>query len=87
MTHAITKEEAKYKLCRIKRVAVGPKGVPYCVTHDGRTIRYPDPDVKEQDSVVLDLTTGKIREFIKVRVVFFFWGGGEGHSMVWWWWW
>ena len=27
-------------------VFVGPRGVPYAVTHDGRTIRYPDPDVK-----------------------------------------
>ena len=26
----------------------GPRGVPYAVTHDGRTIRYPDPDVKAE---------------------------------------
>ncbi|CAK9016341.1 unnamed protein product [Durusdinium trenchii] len=25
-----------------------PRGVPYAVTHDGRTIRYPDPDVKAE---------------------------------------
>lgn len=44
----------------------GKGGIPYIATHDGRTIRYPDPEVKEQDTVVLDLTTGKIKEFIKV---------------------
>jgi small subunit ribosomal protein S4e len=44
----------------------GKGGIPYIGTHDGRTIRYPDPEVKEQDTVVLDLETGKIREFIKV---------------------
>ena len=38
--------EAGYKLCRVKRVIRGPKGVPYAVTHDGRTVRYPDPDIK-----------------------------------------
>ena len=27
------------------------KKVPYIVTHDGRTIRYPDPLVKVNDSV------------------------------------
>ena len=27
-------------------MATGPRGVPYAVTHDGRTLRYPDPDVK-----------------------------------------
>lgn len=44
----------------------GKGGIPYIATHDGRTIRYPDPEVKEQDTVVLDLTNGKIKEFIKV---------------------
>merc|ERR1712121_7121 len=57
--HRITAEEAKYKLCKIKKVSVGPKGVPFVVTHDGRTIRYPDPLVKVNDSVQVDLATGK----------------------------
>merc|ERR1712146_665955 len=34
--------ENSYKLARVQSVAVGAKGVPYIVTHDGRTIRYPD---------------------------------------------
>ena len=29
----------------------GPRGIPYAVTHDGRTVRYPDPDVKAHDTV------------------------------------
>merc|ERR1712141_914369 len=33
--HRISAEEAKYKLCKIRKVAVGPKGVPYVTTHDG----------------------------------------------------
>ena len=46
----------------------GKGGVPFVVTHDGRTIRYPDPDVKVNDSVQFDLETGKIRDFLKFDV-------------------
>ncbi|CAG0917290.1 unnamed protein product [Notodromas monacha] len=63
--HRITKEEAKYKLCRIKRVQLGPKGIPFCVTHDGRTIRYPDPIVKVNDTVQLDIENVKIMDVLK----------------------
>lgn len=63
--HRITPEEAKYKLCKVRRVATGPKNVPYLVTHDGRTLRYPDPLIKVNDSVQLDISTSKIMDFIK----------------------
>jgi len=63
--HRITPEEAKYKLCKVKKLLVGPKGVPMLVTHDGRTIRYPDPHVKVNDTIRLNLETGKIEDYIK----------------------
>lgn len=63
--HRITSEEAAYKLCKVKKVQIGDKGVPYLVTHDGRTIRYPDPLIKVHDTVKLDLQTGKITELVK----------------------
>ena len=63
--HRITAEEAKYKLCKVVKLQIGAKGVPFIVTHDGRTIRYPDPLIKVNDTVKLDLTSGKITEFIK----------------------
>lgn len=63
--HRITKEEAKYKLCKVKKVLVAPKGVPMLVTHDGRTIRYPDPHVKVNDTIRIDLESMKIEEYIK----------------------
>lgn len=44
--HEITPEEAKYKLCKVRHDKIGKGGVPHIVTHDGRTIRYVDPDVK-----------------------------------------
>merc|ERR1712062_133019 len=63
--HRITAEEAKYKLCKVRKLMVGPKKVPLCVTHDGRTIRYPDPNIKVNDSVQVDIASGKIKEIIK----------------------
>ena len=65
VVHRISKEEASYKLCKVKRVQFGKGGVPYVATHDGRTIRYPDPEIKVNDSVMFDLETGKIRDFFK----------------------
>jgi len=63
--HKVSKEEAAYKLCKVKNVKNGPKGIPYAVTHDGRTIRYPDPSIKSYDTVRLDTETGKIMDYVK----------------------
>ncbi|KAJ1555901.1 40S ribosomal protein S4 [Cladochytrium tenue] len=63
--HRISNEEAKYKLGKVKHVKVGQKGIPFAVTHDGRTIRYPDPLIKVNDTVKIDIETGKVTEFIK----------------------
>jgi len=57
--------ENAFKLCRVLRVAVGAKGVPYITTHDGRTIRYPDPLAKNHDVVKVDLETGKAGDVVK----------------------
>ncbi|KAI9205491.1 ribosomal family S4e [Polychytrium aggregatum] len=66
--HRITAEEAKYKLGKIKRVEVGAKGIPFAVTHDGRTFRYPDPLIKVNDTVKIDLESNKIVDFVKFEV-------------------
>ncbi|KAK9812300.1 hypothetical protein WJX73_000263 [Symbiochloris irregularis] len=66
--HRISKEEAAYKLCKVKRVQFGKGGVPFLVTHDGRTIRYPDPDIKVNDSIIFDIATSKITDFIKFDI-------------------
>jgi len=63
--HRIKPEEAKYKLCRVRKQETGPKGVPYVTTSDGRTIRYPDPLVKVHDTVMVDIASGKIKDSIK----------------------
>lgn len=63
--HKISDQEATYKLCRVKDIGKGPKGVAHCITHDGRTIRFPDPDIRAYDTVRVEIATGKILDFIK----------------------
>jgi len=63
--HRISDEEKKFKLCRVKRQEISAKKVPYLATHDGRTIRYPDPAVKVHDVVKVDIETGKMTEHFK----------------------
>lgn len=64
----IDKAEAKFKICKVVRVIMGQNKVPLCITSDGRTVRYPDPLIKVNDSVKIDLATGKVTELIKFDV-------------------
>jgi small subunit ribosomal protein S4e len=66
--NAISDEEAKFKLCKVMTSKTGLKKIPQITTHDGRTIRYPDPLVKIGDSIKVDLETGKIVDFIKLEM-------------------
>lgn len=75
----VSPEEAKFKLCRVQKVAKAKKAtagknpfqngqagsIPYIVTHDGRTIRYPMPEVRVNDTVKVDLATNTIIDLAK----------------------
>merc|ERR1711908_134534 len=58
-------KEMQFKLCRVQRLSVGAKGVPCVTTHDGRTIRYPDPCSKVHDTIKVDIATGKATDSLK----------------------
>jgi small subunit ribosomal protein S4e len=66
--HKISPEEAGFKLLKVKRCYTGKKGVPAICCHDGRTIRYPHPNIRKHDSVKFNLKTNKIEETIKFGV-------------------
>jgi len=80
--HRITPEESGFKLCRVQQVSTAKKAsigrnpfhtgqqaaIPYIVTHDGRTVRYPDPLIKVHDTIKVDIKTGKISQFLKFDV-------------------
>jgi len=66
--HRITPEEAKFKLCKVKKTAMGRGDIPYLVTNDARTIRYPDPKICVNDTVKVNLATGKIVDYVPFQV-------------------
>ena len=63
----ISPSEAEFKLCKVKARAMGAKGIPYIVTHDGRTIRFPNPEIKTNDTVRINLRNGEITDFYKFK--------------------
>uniref|UniRef100_A0A7S1TQP7 40S ribosomal protein S4 n=1 Tax=Phaeomonas parva TaxID=124430 RepID=A0A7S1TQP7_9STRA len=66
--HRISDTEAGYKLCRVERMMVTAGKVPAIGTHDGRTIRYIDPIVKVNDTVKVDINTGKVIDVLKFEL-------------------
>lgn len=60
-------DEVSVKLCKVRKCAYGPTKRPYISTHDGRTIGYPDPNVKRGDTVVIDTDTGKATEWLRFK--------------------
>ncbi|AQK62207.1 40S ribosomal protein S4-3 [Zea mays] len=60
----------QFKLCKVRSVLFGQKGIPYLNTYDGRTMRYPDPLIKANDTIKIDLETNKIMDFIKLYLPF-----------------
>lgn len=55
-------------MCKVEKRVLGTHGIPFIVTHDGRTIRYPHPEIQANDTIKLNLETGKITDFIKFDI-------------------
>ena len=64
----VSDEESGVKLCKVVKRVTQVNRVPAIVTHDGRTIRYPDPNIAAGDTLVIDTATSKIRDFTKFKV-------------------
>ncbi|CAB9513766.1 40S ribosomal protein S4 [Seminavis robusta] len=64
----LDRQEAQFKLCRVSKVYVSQGKVPVAVTHDGRTIRYPDPDTKVNDTIKVNIETGKMSDIMKFEL-------------------
>jgi len=58
--HRIIADEANWKLLKVVKKGLGARAIPYIVTHDGRTIPYPDPQIKIGDTIKYDFMKGKI---------------------------
>merc|ERR1712151_471025 len=64
----IKEKEAEYKLCKVKRRVMGQNKIPYLVTHDARTLRYPDPAITVFDTVKINLNTGNVDAVIQLAI-------------------
>ena len=64
----ITKEESQYKLCKVLARKMGEKGIPHIITNDGRTIRFPHPDIKQNDTIKLNLKNNEIVKHFKYTI-------------------
>jgi small subunit ribosomal protein S4e len=64
----ISKEEAKYKLCKVTKRMMGPKKIPFITTSDGRTLRYPNPHIKEHDTIKINLENSEIVDYYKYKI-------------------
>jgi len=47
---------------------MGPNKIPYIVTHDARTIRFPHPEIDANDTVKFDLKNNKILDWSKIDI-------------------
>merc|ERR1711918_322126 len=66
--HRIDQKEAGFKLCKVTQKKIGKAKVPHIVTHDGRTIRFPHPDIQINDSVKFDFKSKSISGVVKFQV-------------------
>jgi len=61
-------KEINQKLLKIVRVEIGANKIPYCVTHDARTIRFPESSIKVGDTIQYNFETNTIEKHFKLAV-------------------
>jgi len=66
--HRVDAKEAEFKLCKVTQKKIGKSKVPHIVTHDGRTIRFPHPDIQINDSIKFDFKSKSISGVVKFQV-------------------
>ena len=64
----LDKKTKGFKLCRIQKKTIGANKVCYLVTHDGRTLRFVNPDVCINDTVKLNLDKNEVVDFYQMKV-------------------
>jgi len=47
---------------------MGVNRIPYIVTNDGRTIRYPNPNLAINDTIKLNLVDNKVTDIAKFEI-------------------
>lgn len=66
--HPISEEESKFKLSAVRKRIIGKKNIPYVYTTDGSSFSFCDQDIVENDTVKINIETGRITEFIHLEI-------------------
>jgi len=66
--HPVSSKESGFKLAKVIAKGAGTQNIAFVRTHDGRQIRFADPAIHVNDSVKIDLATGKIASVVKFEV-------------------
>lgn len=61
-------KEVNQKILKIVRVEIGANKIPYAVSHDARTLRFPDPSLKVGDSILYNFETNTVEKHFKLAV-------------------
>eukprot|EP00754_Rhynchopus_humris_P002951 Rhum_TRINITY_DN11613_c0_g2::Rhum_TRINITY_DN11613_c0_g2_i1::g.46234::m.46234/K02987/RP-S4e, RPS4; small subunit ribosomal protein S4e len=60
-------DDVSTKLCKVVKKYTTVNNVSAIQTHDGRTVRFQDPLIHAGDSIVLDLATNTVVDFVKFK--------------------
>lgn len=64
----IKDKELNHKLCKIVKVEIGANKIPYAVTHDARTIRFPDSNIHVGDTIQYNFENNTIEKHFTLAV-------------------
>jgi small subunit ribosomal protein S4e len=60
--------ESHLKLLKVRKTLYTPGRVPVATCHDGRVIRYPDPLLHKNDTIVFDLEKGTVLDWVRFKL-------------------
>ena len=63
-----TKKKVNTNYAKLIKRCMGPKKIPFIVTSNGRTLRYPNPNITEHDTVKHNLETNEIVDYYKYKL-------------------
>jgi len=59
--------EEKVKLLRVEKLRYAANRTPYASCHDGRVVRYPDPLLNKHDTLIYNLQTKQVEDWLRFK--------------------
>eukprot|EP01013_Petalomonas_cantuscygni_P016058 TRINITY_DN32_c0_g2_i1.p2 TRINITY_DN32_c0_g2~~TRINITY_DN32_c0_g2_i1.p2 ORF type:complete len:287 (-),score=71.81 TRINITY_DN32_c0_g2_i1:649-1509(-) len=64
----VDESESNIKLLKVRKILYTPGRVPVATCHDGRVIRYPDPLLKTNDTIVYDMEKQAVQDWVRFKL-------------------